>query len=367
MQFKLKYRRITFFVLMLTLLIEGAIFLNMTVLSSAAKPDDTMQAKQVSSIISADGAVTAQNQATLHFQTGGKLTALPLKQGDKVYAGQTIAQLDTYALQKSLQIAANSYEISKNSNDQTTENNQAGVVEGQQRLSLDTTNKNSYQNLTEVQVIADQVKRIVDNSQLAQNTAQLNVDLANYAVQLATLTSPLTGVVTHEDVTVAGVNITPATSFVVADPTSLVFRANIAESDIDYVSIGAKAQIAIDGSNKKLQGTVVKIYPAKMTLSSGQTVYQVDIQSDGLKNTKLDQSGSALITSNVSQNVTLVPMWTVLAGKYVWVEHDGEPAVRTVTIGNVHGSDIEILGGLQDGDRVITDPKTLSKKKYLLL
>src|SRR5207248_344881 len=108
--------------------------------------------------------------------------------GDAVSQGQTIAQLDTYALQKSLQLAANNYEISKNNTDQTTENNQAGVVEGQQRLSLDTTNKNSYQNITEVQVINDAVKRIVDNNTLAQNSAKLNVDLANYAFQLTTLT-----------------------------------------------------------------------------------------------------------------------------------------------------------------------------------
>src|SRR5439155_11427805 len=110
--------------------------------------------------------------------------------------------------------------------------------------------------------ITDTVKRLVDNSLLSQNSAQLTVDLANYAVQLATLTSPLSGVVTHEDVTVAGVNIAPTTSFVVADPTSVIFRAYIAENDIDYVSEGALAEIALDGSQNKLQGTVVKMYPA---------------------------------------------------------------------------------------------------------
>src|SRR6478672_11248548 len=114
----MKFKKIAFIVLAITLLVEGGIFLNMTVLSSAANRENSMSAKKISSVISADGAVTAQNQATLHFQTAGKLISLPLKAGDKVTEGQTIAQLDTYALQKNLQLAANTYQISKNSADQ---------------------------------------------------------------------------------------------------------------------------------------------------------------------------------------------------------------------------------------------------------
>ncbi|HZE87049.1 MAG TPA: HlyD family efflux transporter periplasmic adaptor subunit [Methylomirabilota bacterium] len=365
----MKIRRILLGLIVLILLVESGIFLNFTVFSYAAKktPSGTVGVKKVSSQISADGTITAQNQAMLHFQTGGKLAYLPLKEGDKVTAGQTVAQLDSYALQKSLQLAANTYQVSKNNNAQIQENNQANVVEGQQRVSLDTTNKNSYNNITEAQVITDAVKRIVDNSSLSQDSAQLNVDLANYAVQLATLTSPLTGIVTHEDVTVAGVNVIPTTSFVVADPSSVVFRANISANDIDYVAEGAQATIIVDGSQKRIKGTVLKIYPSKITLANGQAVYQVDIQSDDLKNAKLDQSGTVLITSSADQNVTLVPTWTILSGKYIWVNHDGTTELKQIKIGRVHGDQTEVLNGLTTDDNVITDPKSLPSKKYLLL
>ena len=60
-----------------------------------------------------------------------------------------------------------------------------------------------------VDVISDTVKKLVDNANLAQDSAQLNVDLANYSLQLSTLTSPITGIVLHQDVNTAGVNITP--------------------------------------------------------------------------------------------------------------------------------------------------------------
>ncbi len=325
---------------------------------------ETASLKPVSSQISADGTITAQNQATLNFQTGGKLIYLPFKEGDHVNQGQTIAQLDTYALQKDLQLAANAYEISKNNNDQTQENNQAGVIEGQQRNALDTTNKNSYQNTTEAQVVTDAVKRFVDNSIVNQNSAQLNIDLANYALQLSTLTSPLTGIVTHEDVTVPYQNITPLTSFVVADPSSLVFRANVLDTDIDYVSEGSTAQIFINGSSMPISGTVTKIYPSKITLPSGQQGYQVDISSDSIKHMKMDQAGTVLIASSAKQNTMLVPAWTVLGNKYIWVDINNEPILKTITVGKTYGDEIEVLNGLIPDDKVIINPQTITARSY---
>jgi multidrug efflux pump subunit AcrA (membrane-fusion protein) len=323
--------------------------------------------KFVNSIISADGVVTAQAQATLTFQLPGKLVYLPFKEGSKVYQGQTIAQLDTYALKKQLQLAANAYQMSKNTTDQALENNQAGILEGQTRYSLDTTNKMAYSAVTEATVIYDTVQHIVQNDLLLNNSAQINVDLANYAVQLASLTSPINGIITHQGVTMAGINITPATSFTVADPDSMVFRANVPTQNIYYVAEGGAVTLAIDGIPKKLNGTIVKIYPAKVVLTSGQSVYQVDVACDDLKKqAKLDLAGTALISTN-SENVALVPAWTVLSGKYIWIDNNGIPELRTVTSGKTHGNEIEIIKGLTPSDKIIVDPKFIPSHQYQLL
>ncbi|HSW88055.1 MAG TPA: efflux RND transporter periplasmic adaptor subunit [Candidatus Saccharimonadales bacterium] len=328
----------------------------------------------ISSTITAEGAIHSQNEATLSFQTGGKLTYLPFKVGDSVKQGQTIAQLDTYALQRNLQLAANAYQTAKNSTDQTQENNQAGVVEGQQRTALDASTSNTYNNITEAQIVTDTVKRFVNNSNLAQNSAQLNVDLANYAIQLATLTAPFNGVVTHEDVTVANQNVTPSTTFSIADPSNLVFKANILPTDIDFVSVGSPATIRLDGQNKTYQGTVTKIYPDKTTLSNGQKVYVVEIQSDAVKTVRvqsieplLGKSGSVTIQSNTNANVIMVPTWTVLNYTYLWVMEDNKPVLKQITVGKTHGTNIEITSGLKPGDKVIINPKGIAQKEYQLL
>jgi HlyD family secretion protein len=334
---------------------------------SGTGPSASVSVKFVSSTITAEGTVTAQNQAALNFQMGGKLTYLPFKEGDKVYQGQTIASLDTYVLRQQLQLAANTYQTTLNSASQTSENQQAGILEGQQRYSLDTSNKEGYAAIPEASVIYDNVQRIVDNANLAQNSAQLSVNLASYALSLATLTSPISGILLSEDVTTSGVNVTPQTSFVVADPSSMVFRANVPTEDIYYITNGSTVSIAIDGLENKLSGTVVRIYPSKVILPGGEAVYPVDIQSDALKKyAKLEQTGTALIPTN-SQNMALVPAWTVLSGKYIWADDNGTPNLKQVTSGKIHGSQMEIIRGLQPGDRIIIDPELIQSLKYHLL
>ena len=112
---------------------------------------------------------------------------------------------------------------------------------------------------------------------------------------------------------------------------------------------------------------MVRIYPSKITLSTGQSVYQVDIASDELKKSgKLDENGQASISTN-AKHVALVPAWTVLSGTYMWVEVQGKPELRHISTGKIHGNQIEILGGLSADDTIILDPKFIASHLYRLL
>jgi multidrug efflux pump subunit AcrA (membrane-fusion protein) len=264
-------------------------------------------------------------------------------------------------LQRQLTAALNTYRSTRDTFDQTQQNSQDNVLNSQLAPTY------SKVNIDNNNAINDAIKRIVDQNQANLDNSVVNVELANYALQLSTLTSPIQGIITHEDVSVSGINITPATTFVVADPDTMVFRANVPTTSIYYVSVGSTVTLAVDGIQNKLQGIVVKIYPSKVTLANGQTVYQVDIASDELKKqAKLDQNGTAIISTN-SENVALVPAWTVLAGKYIWVDVNGIPKLKEITAGKIHGNEIEITGGLTPQDKIIIDPKLISTLKYKIL
>ncbi|MCX6732512.1 MAG: efflux RND transporter periplasmic adaptor subunit [Candidatus Roizmanbacteria bacterium] len=323
----------------------------------------TTSVRFINSVITAEGNVTAQNQANLHFQIAGKLTSLPFKEGAVVKSGQTIASLDSYTIQKQLEGALNTYRSVRDTFDQTKDNVQDNVQKAQLTNPYDYYSKAGMSDTRE-SAINDAIKRIVDQNQANLDNSVINVQLAHNAFQLSTLTSPLNGILLHEDVTVPGLNISPSTSFVVADPSTAVFRANVNMNNINYVALGAHAEIAIDGIKDKLIGTVVNIYPSKVVLQNGQSVYQVDIQSDQLlKLAKLDQTGTALIKTN-SEHVALVPMWTVLGGKYVWVNENNKPELKTVSTGKVHGQDIEITSGLTSQDKIIINPEYIQSLQY---
>jgi RND family efflux transporter MFP subunit len=363
------------FLIIAVLIIDAVIFVGVQVQHASSKNDisgsQSAAVKNIDSTIVVDGTVTAQDQATLHFQTGGKLVSVSLKEGDKVTQGQTIAQLDTYSLQRQLTEALDDYKTSRDTFDQTQQNNNNNVAQSMTSSTLQKAGAGMVAqygtNNASTDYINQVVQRIADQTQAGLDKTVAAVEIQNYAIQMASLISPLTGVVTHEDVNVAGQNVTPTTSFVVADPTTKVFRANIPASDIDYVTEGMNASIMLDGTQNKIDGTIVKVYPTKTTLADGEAVYQVDIQSDTVTaKGKLDQSGTAIIMTN-AENVTLIPAWTVLSGKYVWVVNNGKPTLRTITIGKSHDDEIEVTSGLSQGDRVITDPKFIPSMEYQLL
>jgi len=210
------------------------------------------------------------------------------------------------------------------------------------------------------------VKRILEQNQATLDKSVINVELANYAYQLASLVSPINGIIYHQDVSTPYINVTPATSFIVIDPKTLVFRANVSENDIDFVDIGSAVSIQLDAmKNKSFSGTVTKIYPGKVTLPNGMHVYQVDIQSDELiANGKYDQAGSAIIKSNVKEDVILVPTWTILSSEYIWVIDDNKVVLKKVKTGKNHGENTEILEGLSVNDKIIVNPKYLVAGKY---
>lgn len=362
---KIKYSFILIF-LIAGLTIAGTVINHKHLSAAKLHPGSTIttSVRFVKSTITTDGSVTAQNQATLNFQTAGKLIYLPFKEGDKISAGQTIARLDTYQLQRQLTSTLNTYRMSRDTFDQTQSNAQKGVLQGAQQYTLQVTNKGGFE---AADVMGDIVKRILNQNQATLDNSVINVELANYALQLATLTSPLNGIITHEGVTVSGVNITTQTSFTVADPDSMVFRANVPIENIYYISEGGTVSLAIDGVQNKITGTVVKIYPSKVNLPNGQAVYQVDIASEDFKKqAKLDQTGTAIIGTN-SENVALVPAWIVLDGKYIWVDNNGTADLKKVTSGKIHGNEIEIMSGLTSDDQIIIDPEYISSQKYQLL
>lgn len=318
----------------------------------------------------ASGTVRSSSEVNLHFAVGGKLVYLPVKEGDRVRAGQTIASLDTYTLQKQLTAALNNFRVVRDNFDQFQDNSKNNYLDAQQANPY----PYNYFNLAGIggndktNAVNDMIKRLADQSQAGLDNAVIQVELANYALTLSSLSAPFTGVVTHLDVTTPSVMVSPQNSFVVIDPDALVFRAMVSETDINFVSLGSRATVQLSGSGKKLAGVVERIYPEKITLANGEGAYQVDVLCDGLKDlAQWKQDGVVAIDNRYDHSMILVPSWLVLDKQAVWVERRGKAQLQPVQVGVTIGDQTEVVKGLSPDDRLITNPAAVAASRYWLL
>ncbi len=289
--------------------------------------------------ISSSGKTQADKSADLKFQTSGKLAWVNVKEGDAVKAGQAIAGLDNREVQKNLEKALRDY--------------------SDQRATFDDTAQVTYGNQTLSDALNNSVRRILQKNQWDLDKAVLDVELQSLAVEFATLTSPIAGVVTHIDTPVAGVNVTPATAvFSVSDPTSLVFAANVDETDVGSLTLGQRAEIKLDAfPEATFSGKVSYISFASETSAGGATVFPVKVAFDQPQNLRIGLNGDISIEVDRQSDVLTIPteaMREGTNGTYVYIKKNKGYSKTPISIGPRNDSDIIVTSGLSDGDVVVT-------------
>jgi HlyD family secretion protein len=134
--------------------------------------------------------------------------------------------------------------------------------------------------------------------------------------------------------------------------------AGVDEFYLGRVAIGQKASVEVGG--KTYQTRVTKIYPQ---VQNGQ--FQVDLQflGDEPKDLQRGQTLQAKLTLGDPAPARLIPngaFYNETGGSWVFVvAPDGRSAVkRQVRLGRRNSDYIEVLDGLDAGERVITSPYT---------
>jgi len=296
--------------------------------------------------VSASGKVKAENQVTLRFQTSGQLAWLGVKEGDEVKKGQALASLDRRQLEKKLKKELNDYLNERWDFEQSQDDYQTG---GQ-----------SLEKLT----LSDAVRRILEKAQFDLNNSVIDVEIADLAVKLATITSPIKGIVTKVEAPVAGANITPATAeFVVANPAVMKFVANVDEADIGLVKIGQKVIISLDTyPEETFEGEVAKIAFAAVTTSGGGTAFPVEIFLPDNANLKfkVGMNGYTEIILSSKKDALSIPQSAIKEKEsqtFVKIIKDKKISEIPIKTGLESDSKIEVISGLEEGQIVITGEK----------
>ena len=291
--------------------------------------------QDIKSTVSSSGNLTGKNVADLKFKSSGKLLYINVKVGDEVYAGEVIAGLDTQQLSIELQQAQN-----------TLRDKQALVDKALDDVKNHASDETFTQRVTRT------------TAQVAKDNAVDNVKAAQRAFQDAVIISPITGLVTKTPYIPGQVIGSDAVAQVV-DFSLIFFDTDIDEADIGKVSLGQKAEVTLDAyPDKVFEGVVDEIIPQTKQTSSGATVVTVRIKLDETpKNFINGLSGQSEIIISRAENVLIIPIEALGDNDVITLQSEkGQKKVK-VTTGIQSDTDVQIKEGLQEGDKILLNPK----------
>lgn len=292
--------------------------------------------------LTSSGKTKAEKSVDLKFQGAGKLAWVGVTEGASVSAYQIIARLDTREVQKNLEKSLRDYSNERNDFDE------AGLITYGSRKT-DATNN----------LLNDTIKRLLEKNQWDLEKTVLDVELKQLALEFATLITPISGIITHIDTPVAGVNITPATAvFSVADPKSLVFEANVDETDVGAISIGQNATITLDAyPEASFSGSISYISYISQQSSGGATVFPVKIRFDQPETLRIGLNGDITIVTDQQNDVLTIPTEAIREENgetYVYTKQGTTYKKVPIHTGMKNEDMIIVTSGLSEGDYVVT-------------
>ena len=145
-----------------------------------------VQRTSITSGVSATGSLTAITEQNLGFVKGGQLTAVNVKVGDRVTAGQVLATIDPFAAQQSLDEARGQLRTQQATLEKL---NNSPVVGGSQD-TLDQAQTILAKTKAQADAQNDAAETAVDNARRALSQAKKQLDKAEDAKKAACASSP---------------------------------------------------------------------------------------------------------------------------------------------------------------------------------
>ena len=137
-------------------------------------------------------------------------------------------------------------------------------------------------------------------------------------------------------------------------------EATVNENDLRHVRIGEQVSVVVDAlENADLKGRVVQIVPAA---DPGSRSFLVKIELPADKRLRSGLFGRAQF-SRGNRSSLLIPETAVvkrgqLQGVYV-LDQNKVAGLRYVTLGKNSGARVEVLAGLQENERIVTNTAEL--------
>ncbi len=239
------------------------------------------------------------------------------------------------------------------------------------RQALAQANDNQRQVVMKQQDVSA-ARAALNQTQSGVRAAQAGVALAQQLRSNAFVHSPVNGIVAKRTVEQGQIATMGTPLLRITVPGTVYFSAEIPERDVERLRVGQTVRAQVDAfPGVQYTGRVDRIYPTGDSANRTFTA-RITLNDQGRLRAGMFARGMVEISSR--SNVTLVPKAALAAAGSVvplgdqadkssqatiFVPQDGKAMKRTITVGEPTGDNVEVLSGLQPGDRVIVSGSRL--------
>ena len=327
------------------------------------------QNKTIPDWIEAVGTVEAAQSSAVASQMMGTIVRIDSREGDRVRAGQLLALIDDSQPRAALEQATAAAKVANNE-----------VIAADSQFTLAQSTLARYQQLYEEKSVSPQefdeinaryqsaeAQRDMANAGAARASAALSQ--ARTSLSYTQIRAPFDGVITAKSADVGTLAAPGMPIFSVEDTRHYRLEATVDESSIGMARLGQAVPVVLDAlGNGSLTGRVVQIVPAADPASRSFLV-KIELPSNARVRSGL--FGRARFMRG-ERSALLIPSTAALERgqlRAVYLLDSSSIAeLRYVTLGGTFGQDVEVLSGLQPGEKLIADPgsRNLSGKRILV-
>ena len=289
----------------------------------------------------ASGTIEAENSIEVSTRLMGHVREVLVREGQTVDIGQVLVRIDDTDIQARKRQA------------------EAGIAEAQAVLDNASTNLQRFERLFAENSVSraqlDDVRTGRDRAQAGLTQAQAGLAEVNVHLSYLSIKAPSTGTVTRRLVD-PGDMANPGAPLVMLEQNGIMkVRAGLAERDVDLVDVGGEVTVKITSLSQAIYTVpVARILPAANPMSRTFDLEAYLPNEDG----RLRSGMFARVEVPVgSREAVLLPAEALhsrgqLTG--VWLVDDQDVAhLRWIRVGRTMGDEVEVLSGLQGGERVI--------------
>lgn len=318
------------------------------------------------------GTLDAIQKANVSANIQGVLTAVNVDVGDRVHAGEVVAQLAAQDLVAQLAAARAAHEAAVKAvrlaeadhrKAEAARANAARVRERRQALiRTGATSQSALDDaeMTHEQAMADMARTeaAISQAQASEAAAAAQAEASKAQLDKTVIRAPMDGVVVARKLNTGDLVLPGSAILEIVDPTSVVLSARFDESIIASVAPGQGARLLFsDADRTEIPGAVRRL---ARQVDTETREFVVDITPRALpRNWAMGQRGTAILDLGARTGVIAVPVSAVAARgetRGVYVLGGGRAWWRPVETGGLGDAEVEVRAGLKPGNVVLTRP-----------